>query len=299
MTMASKRSPAPAGTTPPQNGSSLISKDKLLQLYCTVLKCRMLEERIRMLRKQHRLIGACGPVSLEAAAAGVGLDLLPGDTLAPSPRAFIPGFVKGLPLETIFGRIFSVLCSAGARVRSSYASLNLISPSLNFATQLDRAMSAAMANKASKNNRIAVAFCGNSSSSPGLVLAAMRRAGKSSLPILLVRHSHPDAEEIHLEAEDCGLPGVTVDGDDPVAVYRVATEAIAHARRGSGPTLIECRPWRLAGKESPRHGTSRNPVLNMERYLAGKGLFDRRLKSEVTANFRRELDSAIRAAGLS
>ena len=284
MTIASTQSAAAAGATPPQNGFSLISNDKLLQLYATMLKCRMLEERIRLLTGSNRLIGPHAVSSQEAAAAGVGVDLLPGDTLAPSPRGFIQCFVKGLPLD----RIFSAHCAGTAR----YAPLKLIPPSLSLAAQLNRAISVAIANKKSRNKKIVVAFCGSACDSTGILHAAMRRAGALSLPILMVFHSHSDAEDICLQAQGYGFPGVTVDGDDAVAVYRVATEAIAHARRGSGPTLIDCKPWPLGGTEPGRRRTVPNPILNMEQYLTRKGLFDRKFKSEVRSNFRRELDAA-------
>ena len=122
----------------------------------------------------------------------------------------------------------------------------------------------------------------------------MRQAGKRNLPILLVGYSGPDDSEICSQAEAFGFPGVIVDRDDAVAIYRVATEAITHARRGSGPTLIECRPWTLSGHtESGRHAV-RNPILKMEEYLSRKGLFDNKFKSRVMAEFRRELDTAIK-----
>jgi pyruvate dehydrogenase E1 component alpha subunit len=275
----------------PHNGFSLISNDKLLQLYSTMLRCRMLEERIRVLAKQNGLTKPFAAKSQEAAVAGVGIDLLPGDTLAPSPRGFIPCFVKGLPVS----RIFSALSAGPARARSPYATLKLIPPSLNLRVQLDRAIAAARSNKASKNKKIVVAFCGCSSASPDLLHQAMSRAGKLLLPILLVCHNDSGSDDICIEAQNYGFPGVIVDGDDAVAAYRVATEAIAHARRGSGPTLIDCKPWPLSGSKSGKRQTARNPILNMERYLVRKGLFDKKFKSKVTANFRRELDLAMRS----
>lgn len=297
MTMASSKVVPAAGADPPHNGFSLISNEKLLQLYSTMLKCRMLEERIRVLAKGYGEIGPYAAGNQEAAAAGIAIDLLPGDTLAPSPRGFIPCFVKGLPLEWIFDRISSALSAVPTRARSPYALLKLIPPSLSLRAQLDRAIAAAMANKASKSKKIALAFCGEASASPDLLHQAMHRAGKLRLPILLVCHSDTDGEDICLKAENYGFPGVTVDGDDAVAAYRVATEAIAHARRGSGPTLIDCRPWPHSGSKSGKRRTARSPILNMERYLLRKGLFDSRFKSRVTANFRCELDATIKAAG--
>jgi pyruvate dehydrogenase E1 component alpha subunit len=79
-----------------------------------------------------------------------------------------------------------------------------------------------------------------------------------------------------------------VDGNDVVAVYRVATEAIVHARKGNGPTLIECRFDR-----SEAH----DPILKMEAYLLRKGLFSEELKIEATAGFTSEL-AAIESAAM-
>jgi pyruvate dehydrogenase E1 component alpha subunit len=124
----------------------------------------------------------------------------------------------------------------------------------------------------------------------------MHQAGKRNLPILLICQSGSQAEEVSPQAQAFGFPGVIVDGDDAIAVYRVATEAIAHARRGSGPTLIECRPWVLSGQKSSGSLQTSNPILKMEQYLTRKGLFDKKFKSRVTAAFRRELDDAMKFA---
>jgi TPP-dependent pyruvate/acetoin dehydrogenase alpha subunit len=93
-----------------------------------------------------------------------------------------------------------------------------------------------------------------------------------------------------IAAQACGFPAIPVDGGDVMAVYRVATEAIAHARKGNGPTLIECRAER-----SKAH----DPILKMEAYLTRKCLFSEKLKLEVATSFTKELDAAIEAAKAS
>ena len=289
MTVASSRAVPQAAATPPHNGFSLISNDKLLEIYTTMLRCSMLHARIRSLAKENKSIESRAAISHEALVAGVALDLLPGDTLAPAPGGILPCFVKGLPLN----RIFSALAPKAA-ARPRCAPLNLIPPSLSLAVQLDRAIAAAAANKKSRNRKIAVAFCGNLSASPALLHEAMRQAGKRNLPILLVCQSDPNADEISPQTQAFGFPGVIVDSDDAVAIYRVATEAITHARRGSGPTLIECRPWPLSGHTAGSRLAARNPILKMEKYLTRKGLFDKKFKSAVMRGFRRELDAAVK-----
>jgi pyruvate dehydrogenase E1 component alpha subunit len=103
-----------------------------------------------------------------------------------------------------------------------------------------------------------------------------------------------------------GVPTVVVDGNDVVAVYRVATEAITHARKGSGPTVIECVSFRHDGSATLRSGKLRSldqrhglrsvdPILIMESYLTRKGLFSRKIKREVADRFSLELDAAIKS----
>ena len=291
MTTAHSKDAPPAVAAPPHNGFSLISNEKLLQIYSTMLKCRMLQARIRTLST--RLAASQSALRHEAAIVGVVLDLLPGDSLAPSPHGFIPAFVKGLPLNSIF----SMVAPNGLKPRPPYARLNLMPPSLSLAAQLQRVIEVAAANKKARNKQIVVAFSGSSTESPELLHHAMRQAGKRDLPILLVCHSDSESDEICLKAQEFDFPGVIVDGDDAVAVYRVATEAMAHARRGSGPTLIDCKPWPLPGKKSARRRAAHDPILRMEEYLTRKGLFDKKFKSKVTASFRRELVAALKSVG--
>jgi len=293
MTTAHSKVAPPASSAPPHNGFSLISNEKLLAIYSTMLKCRTLEARIRTLSKENGAAAFRAAVRQEAAIAGAAIDLLPGDTLAPAPHGFVAAFVKGLPLSSIF----SMVAPNGVKPRASYARLNLIPPSLSLAAQLDRVIDVATANKKAKNKQIVVAFCGHASAAPEALHDAMCQAGKRDLPILLVCHSDSESDEICLKAKECDFPGVVVDGDDAVAVYRVATEAMAHARRGSGPTLIDCKPWVLPGLKSAERRTTHDPILRMEAYLKRKDLFDAKIRSKVAANFRRELAAASNANG--
>ena len=103
MTIASTQINTQASAAPPHNGFSLISNDKLMQIYSTMLRCRMLEERIRVLAKQNGLTEAYAAKSQEAAAVGFGVDLLPGDTLAPSPRGFIARLRNSPPAPPVPG----------------------------------------------------------------------------------------------------------------------------------------------------------------------------------------------------
>lgn len=286
MRQASKNQKALDGSLSTHNGFSLITNEKLLAIYSLMLKCRMIEERIHA-------IGKRSGVSVHVAAiAGAAIDLLPGDALAPSQGALTPCFAKGLPLRAIFASALG----GGAAPRPSYASLNLVPPSYSAGKQLERALEAAAACKTKRSKNVVVVFSGDASVTAGDLDRAMSLSGKRKLPILFVHETKLQGNKLLTRAKECGFPGIAVEDDDAVAVYRVATEALAHARRGNGSTFIECRPWPFDDLGTGKRRTAKHPVSKMETYLAGKGILSRRFKSKLIADFNRELDAAMNAA---
>jgi pyruvate dehydrogenase E1 component alpha subunit len=243
------------------HGFSIISNEILLQIYAAILKSRLLGERLQLLVEQGKLDGLCKPqLGLEAVAAGVTFGLLPGDTVSPSPGDLIVNFIHGAPLEAIF---------TSAKNPSQ-------------ATKLKQAVRAATKSKKVKNGRIAVVFADDDSCFPD---EALNQASTQKLPILFVCQKRLVPEGVDPQASK--IPVLPVDGNDAVAIYRVATESITHARRGNGPTLIECLFEPVE---------AHNPILKMESYLDRKGLFNEKLKLITAAAFKRELDAAVAVA---
>jgi TPP-dependent pyruvate/acetoin dehydrogenase alpha subunit len=322
--MATKVKDQAAPAAAHKNGSApLISDEKLKQLYTTMLKCRMIEERARVLFKQSKFTGNYyAAVGQEACTVGAAIDLRPEDCIGPSHRDFISNFVKGVPLSAMFSQLYARATSPD-KGRSSpahcgYAALNVITPSSTIAAQLNIATGYALAYKMKKQDNVAVAFSGDGSTSLGFWHEALNFAGVHSLPIVFVVQNNlwaesvslklqTKVEDISIKAQAYGFPGITVDGNDVVAVYRVAQEAITRARQGSGPTLIECKTYRWYGHseidpakyrdpEEVEYWKSKDPILQSEKYLAGKGLFSDDWKHSVQADFNKELDAAVEVA---
>jgi TPP-dependent pyruvate/acetoin dehydrogenase alpha subunit len=220
-----------AEVAPADEGFSLISNRKLLTLYAAMLECRRIAEGARNRRGSN---GAGSLLGHEAIAVGAAIDLLARDTVA----AHWPD-----------------------------AALQAINPFISIASSASRAASSARANH--DGRRVTLVF---SSSKPGAQpawLKSLALAADHNLPMLFVSltpaatASQPfSVGSIPTRRRGYALPQISVDGKDVVAVYRVASEAIAHARKGHGPTLIEC-PALDAG----------DPLENMRKYLTGKGLF--------------------------
>ena len=108
-----------------------------------------------------------------------------------------------------------------------------------------------------------------------------------------------------LQARNSGITSITVDGNDVVAVYRVAYECLKRVRRGGGPVLVEGKTYRPSGKARvrtrPRAGsedldgwrTARDPLTHMERYLTAKRLFTTQWKNQIVREFSQKLDAAV------
>ena len=309
--------------TAASNGASPISEEKLKQLYSTMLKCRMLEEKARMLFKQGKFAGNYyAAVGQEATEVGCALDLKPEDTVAPSHRDFIANFIKGTPLKLMYSQLYARTASPD-KGRSSpahcgYAPLNIITPASTIAAQLNIGTGVALAYKMQKKPFIAMAFSGDGSTSLGFWHEALNFAGVHNLPIVYVIQNNRWAESVNVnlqtkvedlsvKAQAYGFPGITVDGNDVIAVYRVAQEAIHRARTGGGPTLIECKTYRWYGHseidpakyrspEEVEEWKAKDPIPRMEEYLKKKNLWSDAWKQKVQDDFNKEIDAAIEFA---
>jgi len=283
----------------------LISHKQLRQLYSMMLQCRLLNERVGIVMKQPRFANEhYSSVGQEATAVGAAIDLRPADTLSPPHRDFILSYLKGVPLTTMFSQLYgrntrpengrSALDDCG------YAQLNIVLAASTVSAQLEMCIDIAFANQRKKNDNVVMTFSGEDSIPLSDWNDALRFAGKRSLPIIFFRHSNLSAGSVSLEfasagedksseAIEYGFPGIAVDGNDTVAVYRVTQEATERARSSGGPTLIEAQVF-------PGYGSSHDPISAMERYLTGKGLFSEEWKKTIIALFQRELDAAVGAA---
>jgi len=310
---AGQQTNAAAGTPSDKNGFSLISGEKLIALYAAMVQCRMIAERSavwmaqgRIARDLHSVVGH------EAAIAGIAADLTPEDTLRPSHIDLLAGFLKGRPLESLLASLAAPANGHGQRPFShagnGAAAASLIAPSARPAHLLQAACDAARAHKASSTGKVAVAFLSGAETQLDWWRETLPFAGRHELPVLFAwlntDDDEPDStaaetrfEAIAEEALTHGVPAIAVGINDVVAVYRVASESIARARLGRGPTLIECRPHRLLhdGGVAQKNSVpldAHDPLRNMERYLAAKRLFTAELKPAIISSFARELDRA-------
>jgi TPP-dependent pyruvate/acetoin dehydrogenase alpha subunit len=265
-------------------GSGLISNSKLRLLYSTMLKCRMLAERNKF--------AGDSMAGQEATTVGTAIDLTAEDAIGPCLGEVFTGFFKGVPLATIFGRLAN--SEKGSAAHSGFGPRHVIPADSTIAMQLKFAMGVALTNKTKKNGAVVVSYLPDSASCLEAWDEALHSAAAQDLPMLFVIPNTPQAAggaipepslNLRAKADGYGMPRIVVDGNDVVAMYRVGSEALSRARRGFGPTLIDCTTYPLKDTD---------PIAAMEQYLNGKKLFTPEWKQEILDGFRKELDAATR-----
>jgi 2-oxoisovalerate dehydrogenase E1 component len=236
------------------------SKDKLLALYRNMLTIRRTEEQLVKLYAAGKVYGGVHTyIGEEAVATGVCAHLRADDTIFSTHRGHGHALSKGVtPRELaaeILGRATGVSGGRGGSMHlfkpevGFMGSSGIVGPAMTLAT------GAAYAAKLLKLDRVAVAFFGDGGSNNGAFHEAINMAAAWDLPVLFVCENNMYATEVPfakvtknhdvaLRAQGYGLPGVMVDGNDVLAVYQVAGEAVRRARAGQGPTLLECKTYR-------------------------------------------------------
>lgn len=238
-----------------------LSRDQQLALYRQMLVIRRCEEQLVKLYAAGKIYGGVHTyIGEEAVATGVCAHLRQDDYVFSTHRGHGHALAKGLaPAELIAELLGRATGCSGGRG----GSMHLFKPEIGFMGSsgivgpcISLAAGGGYTAKLLKLDRVSVAFFGDGASNNGIFHEGINMATAWGLPVLFVCENNLYATEIPLakvtrnsnvasRAQAYGLPGVEVDGNDVEAVYRAAGEAVRRARSGEGPTLIECKTYRI------------------------------------------------------
>jgi TPP-dependent pyruvate/acetoin dehydrogenase alpha subunit len=315
--MASKSSRAVAE---PELEAPRHPTELLLGLYRVLLKCRMSDEKACTLFRQGKVAGNFfSAIGQEGTEVGAAYSLREDDWIAPSHRDWTSNIVKGVPLKYCFAQIMGKATSPdrgrSAPAHMGYPPLNIIVPASTIAAHLNVGVGVALGLKMQRKDAVVMAFFGDGATSIGPFHEALNFAGVHKLAVVAVCQNNLWAESVPLRlqsplkdlaerAKAYGFPGVTVDGNDVLAVYDAATKAIARARAGQGPTLIECKTYRWRGhseidpakyrtKEEVEAWKKKDPVAVFEKYLTEKKVLTEALKKQTAQETAREINEAV------
>jgi pyruvate dehydrogenase E1 component alpha subunit len=234
----------------------------------------------------------------EAIAAAMGVALRPDDQLVTTYRGLHDLIGKGVPLEEIYGEMMGRTVGAS---RGKGGTMHIARPDKGVMLSTGIvgagapvAVGLAMAGKRKGLDRVTVVSFGDGATNTGSFHEAANMAALWDLPLVFVCQNNlfaemtPTADTMKLEhvaerAAGYGMPGVRVDGNDPLAVKSVLEEALARARGGGGPTFIECVTFRFRGhyfgdrmpyipKEQLAAAVAADPVPRFRGHLADAGI---------------------------
>ena len=305
-----ERKPKPS---PEPKVFSLVSNEKLIAIYTSMIKCRMLEQRATSLFQQGKLaVDLHVSSGREAASAALAIDLLPSDTLSPLSGDWLPAFVKGMALDTLFRTLVSPSRQGSAQSISTAPDLeqkNILA--VDEAHRPESVHERAVAAQAAKEGAIVAAIVPSAEESLQTWHSLLAAAASQKLPLVCLHYaagaSQPTDTPVNRkvkspEALFHGIPAIAADANDAVAVYRVSYEAIIRARQGRGATLIEClsdvgpsiHRNENAAEPSAANPASADPVTFMGIYLKSKGIEPEQYCQQIVTSFNRDLELATR-----
>ncbi len=246
----------------PYGQLGLQAKD-LLAVYRTMRLARAISERMWVLQRTGKTSFVVTCEGHEAAQAGSAFALRPGvDVFAPYYRDLALVLMAGMTAREVMLSAFAKPAdpSSGGRQMPghySHVKLKIVSGGSPVGTRIPQAAGIALAAKLQKQDTVVLCSFGDGASSKGDFHEGLNFAAIHKLPVVYLCESNGYAisvprrlqmaiERVSDRAAAYGIPGVTVDGNDPLAVYAATRQAADRARRGEGPTLIEATVYRFS-----------------------------------------------------
>ena len=304
-----------------------LSREQLLEAYRRMRRIRVFEEKLAELVAAGKLAGFLHLYAgEEAVAVAVAAQLSTRDTLASTHRGHGHCLAKGVDAKAmmaeLFGRATGICKGKGGSMHIADLDRGMLGANGIVGAGIPLATGAALTAKLKHTGGVSVAFFGDGASNQGQFHEALNLAAVWKLPALFVAENNGYGEatphefacsvrDIAERAASYGMPGVIADGMDFFDVYAKAGQAIARARAGEGPTLLECKTYRYFGHyvgdnlqyrskeeaESWRQG--RDPLERFERTTVGEGLVESDALRTIDAEIAAEIEDAVRFAEAS
>jgi TPP-dependent pyruvate/acetoin dehydrogenase alpha subunit len=291
-----------------------------------MLKIRMFEERIQQLYLQGQIPGSMHlSTGQEAIPVGFCMNLEKDDSIISSHRGHHHILAKGgeykYMMAELYGRTTGYCRGKGGSMHIACADIGVLGANGIVGGGICIAAGVGFASKYLKNGRVTISFFGEGAGNTGafhegLNFAAVRRSNtvfvieNNQYAISVPRKLSDCVKNQSIRAAGYGIPGVTIDGNDVLKVYRTAAEAIERARSGKGPTLVECMTYRWHGHHAgePREGTlyrpveeieawrKKDPVERLKKSLVDEGVIKKKDFDEMQRDFTVMLDEAVEFA---
>lgn len=304
-----------------------IGKEKLIKMYKKVFEIRCFEEKVFELYAQNLVPGTIHLYAgEEAVAVGVCSNLRKDDYITSTHRGHGHCIAKGAELKRIMAEILGKktgYCKGkGGSMHIADFNVGMLGATAVVGAGLPIAVGAGLSIRLRGTDNVVACFFGDGASNQGTFHEAINMAAVWKLPVIFVcennvyamgtRHSTVMlVGNIADRAAAYGIPGVAVDGNNVLAVYEVAQKAVERARKGEGPTLVECKTYRHKGhsridpakyrpKEEVEEWLRKDPIKRFkEKLLQTKVLLEaeiRQIEKEVSAEIEEAVEFAIESS---
>jgi len=300
-----------------------ISKDTLLWMYSNMLTIRRFEERVGELFAAGKIPGFVHLyIGEEAVATGVCANLRQDDFITSTHRGHGHLISKGgdlkLMMAELLGKKTGYCKGKGGSMHIADLDLGMLGANGIVGGGPPIATGAALSAQYRGTDQVVACFFGDGAANQGTFHEGLNMSSIWKLPVIFVcennhygislhQHRHMNVADIADRAAAYDIPGVVVDGNDVIAVYEAANQAVKRARAGEGPTLIECKTYRQRGHfegdpqiykppEEIQAWLGKDPLPRFEAKLLEMGLLTPEKVQELDREIRARIDEAVRFA---
>jgi TPP-dependent pyruvate/acetoin dehydrogenase alpha subunit len=305
-----------------------VGKDKLLEMYRSMQRIRQFESKIRDLAMANEVPGFVHvSIGEEASATGVCAALRKTDRITSTHRGHGHLLAKGGRLDRmmaeLYGKRTGYCKGKGGSMHIVDYALGILGANGIVGGGIPIATGSALAAVVAGKDDVTACFFGDGASNEGTFHESLNIASVWKLPVVFVcenngygeftpMHTVTSVRDIALRAAAYDMPGFIVDGNDVMEVFRFASEAVARARAGQGPTLLECKTYRWEGHvvgeqaflgEGAYRPTSeieewkrKCPIIRFQQFLVGGGKVSKAELDRIETETATELEDAIKFA---
>jgi pyruvate dehydrogenase E1 component alpha subunit len=297
-----------------------LTNEQLLDMFYWLKLIRGFDERLSTLVKQGKVrSGVYTGIGQEAIIVGTCFGLRKEDFICPLHRDLGAFLMKGISARTMMAQMFAKQTGLSkgrdSALHSGDSSLGIFGNTSMLGANLPVAAGLGLTFKMEKTDNVVVAYFGEGASNTGDFHEALNFAGVQHLPILFICENNQYAYSVPVEksmaiddvadrAESYGFDGVAINGNDVLAVYQATQGALARARGGQGPTLIECKTYRWHGhsehdkafyrtNEELAMWKSRDPIPTFTTYLKGLQVLSDAQEKEIEERVKATIDDAV------
>ena len=304
-----------------------LTDQDLLEMYRSMVRIRQFEDRTIDLWASGTMAELPhGSQGQEAIAVGACYGLRPDDRVLPSLRTKGAFFMRGVPVRIqmagMFARATGPAHSKSTAHHMGDLEFGVLPGSGIVGASITTATGAALAAKLRGRNSVVIDFFGDGASQRGDFHEGLNFAGVMKLPVIFILENNGMAEhtpvskhfagtDFACRAEGYGFPGYRVDGMDVLAVYDAVQTAVARARAGKGPTLLDCVTYRFRGHSElnfPTEGREaaeveawrpKDPLVRLRKLVEERGVLTAAQADAIDAEMAAEIDDAVAFAQAS